>query len=385
MAQYSGSACWIGGAALGIALLGGCATPAPQPAAVRPPAPTPVPVSRPTETAPLPPSAMPAAPVAVREDAPLRYVVQPGDTLWGLAQRFLVKPWQWPEIWFVNEQVANPHLIYPGDVLTLIVQNGRPQLVRDTSVPDRVLRLGPQVRELDLDQAIPAIPLEAIRDFLSAPRLIGAEELERAPYIVAFGEDQLIAGANSPAYVRGVPPEADYRWAVVRPDEAIHDPDTRKVLGFAATPVGGLEIREYGEPAAYAWLTVSQQESRVGDRLVPIEDASFDARFYPRAPTEAVDGRVVWIADQRLQATQYQVVAFNRGLDHGLVPGHLLTLREAGRVVTDPYTKGDVELPDREIGTLMVFKVGPQLGFGLVLDATRPINRLDRVVHPSGS
>ncbi len=385
MGQYSRSVRWIGGFALGAVLLGGCAAPGPQPEVTRA---SPPPVTTAAEPAPTPAAPAPAAaaPVAVREDAPLRYVVQPGDTLWGLAQRFLVQPWQWPEIWFVNEQVANPHLIYPGDVLTLIVQKGRPQLVRaETTAPDRVLRLGPQVRQLDLDRAIPAIPLEAIRDFLSAPRLVDARELERAPYIVAFGEDQLIAGANSPAYVRGVPSDRDYRWAVVRPDEAIEDPDSGDVLGFAAAPVGGLEVREYTEPAAYGWLTVSQQEARVGDRLIPIEDASFDARFFPRAPTEPVDGRVVWIADQRLQATQYQVVAFNRGLDHGLVPGHLLALREAGRVVMDPYTKGDVILPDRRIGTLMVFKVGPRLGFGLVLDATRPISRLDRVVNPAGS
>lgn len=384
MAQYSGSASWIGGVAAIALLAAGCASKAPAPVTTAsPPPPAPPPAAAPA-AAPTP-TPRPVAPVAVREDAPLRYVVQPGDTLWGLSKRFLVEPWQWPEIWYVNEQVANPHLIYPGDVLTLIMRDGRPVLQRDTApAHERVLRLGPQVRELALDQAIPAIPLEAIRDFLNSPRLVDADELKRAPYIIAFGEDQLIAGANSPAYVRNVPADSDYRWAVVRPDESIVDPETKDVLGFAATPVGGLEIREYSEPAAYGWLTVSEMEARVGDRLIAIEDLNFDARFHPRAPTEAVDGRIVWIAQQRLQATQYQVVAFNRGLDHGLVPGHLLTIRESGRVVTDPYTKGDVVLPDREIGNLMVFKVGPRLGFGLVLDATRPVQRLDRVVHPDG-
>jgi len=390
MSQYTGSLArtlWFVGVATSLVA---CASTGPQSSRIES---APVPLSQ----AQLPPAAvsagepsvviestsMSAAPVAFLEAAPLRYVVQPGDTLWGIANRFLAQPWQWPEVWFGNDQVANPHLIYPGDVLLLRVINGRQQIVRDATPELRVLRLGPQVRESALDEAIPAIPLEAIQDFLRNPRLVGADELARAPYIVAFGDDQLIAGSGSPAFVKNLPVESDYRWAVVRPDRAITDPETDDILGYAATPVGGLEVREMDPVASLGRLTRSEMEARVGDRLVPIEDALFDARFTPRAPDIAVDGRLVWIAEERLQATQYQVVAINRGQEAGLAPGHLLTIKQRSRVVNDPHAQGTVALPAQPVGILMLFRTDARLSFGLVLEATRPIGSADAVVNPS--
>jgi hypothetical protein len=376
MRDYSGSSRLVGWAALAAVLVAACSAPVRQPQPVAPPV-----VERASPPAlPAPP---PPKPVVVREDAPLRYVVQPGDTLWHISRRFLAEPWQWPEVWFVNDQIANPHLIYPGDVLTLVMRDGRPQVVRDDGdTGDRLLKLGPQVRELALDQAIPTIPIDAIRDFLDNPRLIDAEELKRAPYLLAFAEDQLIAGADTPAYVRNLPPDADYRWAVVRPDVPVVDPETRDTLGFAATPVGALEIREFTEPAALAWLTRTEVEARIGDRLVSVADDGFDPRFFPRAPESVVDGTIIWLAEQRLQATQYQVVALNRGRAHGIETGHLLTILQRGREVDDPYAYRDVTLPQRAIGEMMVFKVGERLSFGLVLEATRPVTALDRVESP---
>lgn len=388
MSQYTGTLVrtWLV-AGVALSLVACASTPAPETTRVEPPA------ALPSPQLPAPSAYVDSAPqpetvaVQFRESAPLRYVVQPGDTLWGIANRFLAQPWQWPEVWFVNEQVANPHLIYPGDVLTLRMMDGRQQIVRDATSNLRVLRLGPQVRESALDRAIPAIPLDAIQDFLSNPRLVGADELERAPYIVAFSDNQLIAGSGSPAFVKNLPEDSDYRWAVVRPDRPISDPDTREILGYAASPVGGLEIREIypGADANLGALTRSQMEARVGDRLIPIDDALFEAQFLPRVPDVKVDGQVVWIAEERLQATQYQVVAINRGAEAGLKPGHLLTLRQRSRVVNDPHGRGTVSLPPQAVGTLMVFRADAKLSFGLVLDATRPIGAMDSVVNPVGA
>ena len=162
MSQYTGTLArtlLVAGVATSLVA---CAATAPQTTRVEP-APAPASLSQsalpsPSPAAPLEPAPVRPAPVAFRASAPLQYVVQPGDTLWGIASRFLAQPWQWPEVWFVNEQVANPHLIYPGDVLMLRVINGRQQIVRDATPALRVLRLGPQVRERALDDAIPAIP-----------------------------------------------------------------------------------------------------------------------------------------------------------------------------------------------------------------------------------
>jgi hypothetical protein len=386
MQQYTGSTVRIWLLSMAVAGLAGCATgSAPETSRVDASAPAPTPVADTAAPTPTPePVALTRAepPVTIRESAPLQYVVQPGDTLWGVASRFLARPWQWPEVWFVNDQVANPHLIYPGDVLSLRMIDGRQRVVREAAPELSVVRLGPQVREGALDAAISAIPLGAIQDFLRHPRMVAAEEIDGAPYLLAFGDNQLVAGAGSPAYVKNLPEDAAERWAVVRPEQVIRDPDSDEVLGYAALPVGDYALSEYHAEAALGTLSRSVMEARAGDRLVPVDNLQFDPRFVPRPPANPIDGAIVWIAEERLQATQYQVVAINRGAAHGLVNGHLLTIRQKGRVVDDPHGRGSVQLPPAPIGSLMIFKIREQLAFGLVMDATRPVSPLDRVMNP---
>lgn len=376
------------------ALLGGCAsTPAEPP--LLPDAPPPVVVPAP---APAPVEAPPPAePVRIKQDAPLRYVVKRGDTLWDIANYFLLDPWQWPEIWVVNEQVANPHLIYPGDILLLAWRDGRPRLERaaDGSVSmgrelytysGPVESRSPQIRREPLKQPIPVIPLEAVRDFLSNPRLVTSEQLRRAPYVLAFGEDQLVAGANSRVYIKNLPQTDRRNYALIRRGPALKDPETGEILGYEALPIGEVEVRQLGQPAIGV-LTRTAREARAGDQLIEIETDIFDSNFYPRAPERPIFGRVIAVQDGLTQVSQYQIVTLNRGSRHGLEPGHLLTAFEAGREVRDPRSPTDVRvrLPDVPTATLMVFKVTPKVSYGLILTSIRPVHRLDRVEKPSRS
>lgn len=378
--------------ALATGALAGCAA-APPAADGAPVAPSIVPASTAT-TRPAPAVATPladlqaataaAGTVALREDAPLRYVVKRGDTLWDIAGHFLRDPWQWPELWYGNSQVRNPHRIYPGDVLTLVSIDGRTRLVSDGPLE----RLSPQVREEALDTALPAIPIEAIRNFLRGPRLVTLEEAERAPYVVAFVDERLAVGANSDIYVRNLAAPAADRYAVVRVGEPYRDPDTRKLIGYEAIPAGEAELRAPdlppGNPAVMR-VTQSSREVLIADRLLPIEAESFEAHFYPHAPQSAVNGRIISVFDGLSQISQYQIVALNRGTEHGIDPGTVLDILQAGRVVADPYTKEAVPLPDQYAGVLMVFKVTPRLSYALVMNATRPLHVLDKVVRPSPS
>lgn len=362
------------------AALAGCAT---QPEA--PPAPLPVapPASDPAPMTPPPAAASMRETVRLRESGAGRYVVKPGDTLWDISRYFLQDAWQWPELWYVNGQISNPHLIYPGDVLTIAWVDGHPQLMHESGVA--IEHLSPQIRESGLGDAIPAIPLEAIRDFLRGPRIVSLEQLDAAPYVLAFLDSRLIAGAGDGFYVRNLPRDEAYTYSVVKLGDAYRDPETSDILGYEAIPSAEAEIRDYGSPST-AELVSSYRETRIGDRLLPRELELFASNFYPHSPDTEVGGTIISVFDGVSQIGQYQIVAINRGTHHGLEPGHVLSIFQRGRNVKDPYdTASRVQLPDLYAGKLMVFKADARLSYGLVMTAERPLHVLDKVERPHSS
>lgn len=337
-----------------------------------------------------PPSSAAADPgagggVSVAEEAPFRYVVQPGDTLWSISKRFLDDPWQWPEVWYINDEVANPHLIFPGDVLTLIQNKGRAVVTREAPPAPtlNVSKVSPQVRRLPLEQAIPTIPIDAIREFLRGPRLVTADELARAPYVLAFEEDHIVGGSGNTVYVQDLAQSTGaLQYAVIRKGEAYRDPDDGALLGYEAMPVAEADIMRYGEPAT-GQLARSFREALIGDHLLPIMADEFRADFLPHAPQAQVDGKIISVYDGVSQIGQFQIVAMNRGSQHGLEPGHVLDIFQVGSLTTDPYTRKRVRLPDEFAGQLMVFRVTPRVSFGLVMEVFKPVHRLDRVENPN--
>lgn len=356
------------------------------------------------ETVPAEP---PAEPVVLKQDAPLRYVVKKGDTLWDIANKFLRDSWQWPELWYVNPKVANPHLIYPGDVLYLYYVDGQPQLARAgegpgeggeaaPTAPVEVLPPGglgamtPTAREQPLDQAIYAIPADQIRAFLRGPRVIDEDELDDAPYIVDFMERQLLGAADSYAYVLDIEDESIMQYQIVRRSKEYEDPDDGDTIGYEVLPVADAEVRALAgedEEASTVYLTRSDIEARVGDFLLPVETDPLALRFIPHAPAKDVDGKIISVHNGLSQIAQYQIVTLNRGKSHGLEPGHVLTVWQAGRRSKDPYALfgGKVQLPDQKAGTVMVFKTGDRVSHALVMSATRPLYIGDRVERPEHS
>jgi hypothetical protein len=361
----------LGGAA---ALFAGCSA-APQQVASAP-------VAEPAPTEPVTDlsSARAASDVSLRSDAPLIYTVKNGDTLWGIAGRFLENPWEWPELWYENAQVKNPHLIYPGQQLKLVWVNGKPRLVNgdDYGYGDR---LSPQIRELPLDGALPAIPVDAIRNFINGPRLVGENELSRAPYIVEFTEPHLANGAIANLFAKGIPDKGDTVWSIVHPGSRYVDPDSGEVLGYEAIPVARAEVRNFG-PITELQMTESYREVLRGDRLLPVEKDKYDANFYPHRPKSAVTGRIISVYDGVVEIPQYQIVALNRGERDGLDVGSVLTILKAGKKVSDPHGAGQVQLPDQSGGTMMVFKTTKRVSFALVLSVTRDVHVLDKFTPP---
>lgn len=342
-------------------------------------------------------------------DAPASHTVRSGDTLWGLAGLFLRTPWRWPELWGMNlEQVRNPHLIYPGQVLVLERADGRARLRlagRGAGLGGQdggagavpTVRLSPQARPSAVAELpIAAVSRRALQPFLSESMVFGAGELDAAPRIVGSQDGRLLMSVGETAYVRG-DLDAGRDFHIFRAPVPVRDPLTREVLGYEARFVGrgsaqraeqtaaGADGRVAVVPAALR-LTQTRVEATVGDRLAPASTQDW-AAFVPRAPGSAVEARVAAIVDEGLSASQKQLVALNQGAREGVERGHVLALWRTGTSLADPADPAGrkavpLQLPDERHGLLMVVRVFDRVSYALVLDTRHPVRVGDRVTQP---
>lgn len=315
----------------------------------------------------------------LREGVSDTYVVQKGDTLWDISARFLRDPWLWPEIWQVNPDIENPHLIYPGDIIRLIMVDGQPRLVVER--PRGPDKLSPRVRELPLEAAIPTIPLEAIRPFLGRPAVVSADEFANAPYILEGFDGRLMSGLGHRVYVRGVGADPALDWTVVRKGKMYKDPATGEELGYEAEFIGEAEITRLGDPAT-AVLTASTKEALAGDRLLVKSATGLSRALQPHAPDTDISGHIVAQIGGAEQIGQYGVIVLNRGATHGLDPGSVVSIWRAGGTTRDRVGGGKVQLPDERYGEALVFRTDGGLSYALVMRSTRELAVGDMIRNP---
>jgi len=339
-----------------------------------------------------------AADNVLKEDHPDEYTVQEGDTLWDIASMFLVDAWLWPEIWQVNPDIENPHLIFPGDLILLRYVDGQPQLSvargeagrtvkMSPSQPvrqgDRNHKLKPQVRSSPLASAIPAIPLDAIASLLTTGRIVDEETLPNAPYILAGESDRLIFGPGDGFYGRGTWESGTTVYGIFRSGEVYRDPVTKEILGYEALEVGIATLEELGDNdvATFTMNSVSE-DVRLGDRLLPTEERRVESTFYPSAPEQDVDGTIMTVIGGVSQVGRNDVVAINLGSNSGLAAGNVLAIYKSGAVVRDRNRRDKVKLPDIRAGILMVFRSFEKMSYCLVLNTDTPLSVGDRVTNP---
>ncbi len=317
---------------------------------------------------------------------PERYTVVRGDTLWDISAKFLRAPWLWPEVWYVNPQIENPHLIYPGDQIMLTYRDGRPLLtLQRGSLPSHEHKLSPAVRATPLDTAIPTIPIDAISQFLTRPYVMEQGELETAPYVAHFLDDHIVGGAGISLYARSIEQQQPSRYAVVRPGKPYMDPDTNEILGHEAVYVGDADLLSTGDPAKLL-ITSSEIEAVLGDRLIQAAQDEPLVNFQPRAPKTMLQGRIISVLNGVSQIGQFNVVVINKGARDGLEAGHVLEILQGGHEIRDIVLGHGamVTLPLEDAGHLMVFRTFDRVSFALIMDATKPLHVLDWVQTPEG-
>jgi len=361
----------------------------------------------------------PTSPLAIRPDAPDRYIVVPGDTLWGISQRYTDSPWRWPELWNMNkEQIRNPHLIYPGYILLLdrergqltIAQpgtgardsepgsgaatsgapaSGAPTTSASTTTTDpSIVKLTPHLRAESLArQGIPSIPANLVEPFLTRPLVIEPEGLDKAPTIVGTQTDRVIISAGNSAYVRGIGSSKEDTWYVYRRGGALIDPDTNQTLGYEAIYLGTAQVTRPGDPATIV-LTTAVREVGAGDKLIAASRPQ-PINYAPHAPVAKIRGRIMSIygSGRVGEGGPQSIVTINRGRADGVEVGHVLALYNKGGTVRDvskPVDAPDarLQLPDERAGLAFVFRVFDRISYALVMHITRPVSALDVVQTP---
>ncbi|MEM9530820.1 MAG: LysM peptidoglycan-binding domain-containing protein [Pseudomonadota bacterium] len=378
------------------------------------------------------------AQVELRDDHPDRYVVVRGDTLWDISERFLRKPWLWPEIWQVNPQIENPHLIYPGDEINLVYVDGQPRLSLN-----RARKLSPYPRRTSLREAIQPINLNDIRQYLDKRTILDAAELEGLPYVVAMEESYLAAAAGHSIYVRDLPDaQVGETYAVVRPTVEFREvpetwpydksesfrPEARdweypaehsisdyiarfwtqkvvsgkykntRILGYEVLQTATAEVVATGDPNTLL-ITSSDLEVLPGDLVIPTFTANYDLEYFPHSPEGVPENtQVIALSNALFGVGPNEVVAINKGWEDGIQHGDVFSTYRPGQRMRDEIRypqddvktffskerrkKANVTLPDEYTSHVMVFKAHERVSYALVMRGQKAVRILDRLKMP---
>lgn len=316
------------------------------------------------------------------------YVVQEGDTLWSIASHFLKDPYYWPEIWYDNPDVENPHLIYPGDTISIFSINGTPRLG---------VSMSPRIRYESLPPAISAIPLDIARAFMSHDQVLTQQDFDQAPYMLANRQGSSRMSRGDTAFVRPALASGVDQYAVVNQGEELIDGYTGEHLGFRAINAGTVQVTELGDPTTVRVIN-SKREIQEGDRLVPMLDEPFHGDLTPQIPAYAIQANIILLPDSLSGVGTYHTIFIDHGSHDGLEPGDMLEIHKRGEVITDRFSSVEeelegaerhmdfegpmVRLPDHRIGTAMVFRTFEDVSIALVIHSTEAINQHDLVRTP---
>lgn len=324
-----------------------------------------------------------ADPLQLVDNPPDRHIVVKGDTLWDISGKFLKQPWRWPEIWQMNrDQIKNPHLIYPGDVVLLDMSSGSPRLRLGKKVGAGTGKLQPTVYSKPIQQVVPSIPPNAIEPFISQPLVIEDGELNTGVKIVAMQEDRMLVGTGDSFYASGIPDAAVEKWHVFRKGKPLKDPATGKILAYEAFFLGNARLVKPGEPALLR-VSLAKEEIARGDRLIPAPEPEIIS-YMPHRPEQDVSARVLGIYGGLREGGANSVVALNVGKNDGMEIGHVVALyrKRVSLDVDDSGRRTSTPVPDERYGLAFVFRVFNGVSYALVVESSKAVIVGDTARNP---
>jgi hypothetical protein len=336
--------------------------------------------------------------IQLQENRPERYTVQKGDTLWGIAGKFLKQPWRWPDIWRMNrDQIKNPHWIYPGDVIALDKVDGEWRL----SVNRRDVRVSPTVRIDSLQaQAIPSIPPGDLTPYLTQPLITGPDGLPGAAKIIAARDNRVVRGEGDSVYAISIDEKLGTEWVIYRPGKVLRSFDSNETLGYEMRYLGTARVERFGEVSRML-ITTAREEILLNDLLVPAPRETL-VNYVPHAPDATVDGRIIELYNAGTEAGRGFIVVLDRGAKDGLDVGSVLAIYHPAPVIPDPrpYEGPDVfsklseatkviipptkflNVPPERSGLLFVFRVFDRVAYAILLNTAEPVVVGDMVRKP---
>lgn len=348
------------------------------------------------------------APVGLADNAPQSYTVQKGDTLWAISGRFLKDPWRWPDVWrFNREQIKNPHLIYPGDVVRLDYVDGQPRLslarggAQGAGGSGNTIRLSPEVRATPRDrEAVPSIPPGDIEPFLTKALVTGPAGLSDAAEIIAGrNRERVVRGEGDRVYVVGLDPKAGDLWYIYRPAGPIRSFDLSESLGNQYRHLGTARVERFGEVSTVV-IENALEEIMIGDRLVPAPRETI-VNFVPHAPTRDVDGRIISTLRDTVEMGRGSIVIIDQGAREGIDVGTVLAVYRGVPPIPDPRPNTEVpvfvrffdnttlwrpdqflDVPEERVGLMFVFRVFDRVSYAILLNTTDPVQVGDLIRKP---
>lgn len=367
-----------------------------------------------------------AAALKVRPNAPQRYVVKSGDTLWDISGKYLYSPWQWSRLWGANRsQIRNPHLIYPGQVLVLRYINGQPRLGFEHTSSDGIpmVKLSPRVRETS-GYGIPTVNVNFYRMFMKHPQIISRQESAQAPRLITGPDNRILYAPGDRVYAYGLTEPG--RYLTYRINKNITDPDNGRFLGQevafsgivstlphtdsalaarSAEAEADLKDNEYytrvhplmqlrTQSAQPMVVEEAVSEIRQDDFLLKMPEGLDSFNMMPHAPAQPLQAKVVSIFDGVSEAGQFQTVTLDKGEADGLDKGTVVSLYKRGRqvkvnygnnLIRKPKSRDTVELvsiPAEEVGLAMIYRTSENLSSAIILESLTNINIGDTAAEP---
>ena len=331
----------------------------------------------------------------LRDDAPGEYVVKKGDTLWDISRIFLETPWAWPELWYFNPQIENPHLIFPGERLVLVYVDGRPRLMSEgdstgstKAAPRGTIRLSPRVRRAPSESAITTLDYSHLEPFLNSSYVLTQDQIEAMPSIVGSLDDHLISGINNTVYAKGRFDVRERQYEILRLGRQFKSLETGEVLGIEGIEVGSARLKalDYDDTLGTLAITDSVREVLNGDLITPLRQSESLYNALPRAPDVEIAAKIIALHDALANVANTQIVIIDAGAQDGLQPGHVVVIDQRGAVIRQRSKTGrdidSIQLPNIRAGLGLVFRVFDRICYVLITDATRAIHIGDDIRNP---